>query len=292
MQGIGTEDGSPSNKHTAAANGKGLQIGEFNSSLKNPGDYLFAGHASKTNGVTTSDLDNFVAERWQRSWYVQKSGAVDATLSFDFAAAGLTPPVPTSNSSHYKLLFRSNLSNIFQIVNVKATVNGSNQIDFMLSDNTLQNGYYTIGYSDAILWTGEQNEKWNNGANWSSNTVPTNTSSVIVDHCATCLVLSNSVTLSTISILSSTLTLGAHSLTVSGDVSILGSTVNSQEGVLEAFDFEEVKQSHFNGTILFRKSGNINTTWYGGNEFNAQAKFINLSASDWKIANAENNVMK
>src|SRR5687767_2959706 len=107
VQGIGTTDGSV-NKHNLAGNSKGLQLSELNSSLNTSNEFLIAGHASSSNSLVTTDLPPGELNRWQRAWYIEKTGSVEAKLSFDFSQAGLTPsPNLASDLAGYQLLYKA-----------------------------------------------------------------------------------------------------------------------------------------------------------------------------------------
>jgi hypothetical protein len=214
VQGIGTADGV-ADKHSAASNCKGLQLDETNLSLNAAGEYLFAGHATTTNSVVTSDINSVTTARWERSWYIEKTGQIDAMLTFDFSDAGIAEP-PSLNLTQFKLLYRSTPSGAFSILPVVATSGGTDKIQFALSNVQLQNGYYTVGYSNGILWTGQQNSQWDLPANWSSNSVPTSADLVIIENCSTCPELSASVVVAGAAISGSSLTLENQLLPLRG----------------------------------------------------------------------------
>ena len=139
VAGIGEEaDGN----HTTG-NSAGLIITENNSSL-GTGEYLIAGHKDATNGVTTADLPSGVSARWQRVWYIDKTGAVDAKLTFDFGDAGID--ILPSGSS-YVVLYSPSDPYSFTAKGAVPTVSGD-QVSFNLTNGNLLDGYYTLGTKD------------------------------------------------------------------------------------------------------------------------------------------------
>ena len=145
VQGIGTVDGTA--KHTQAAQGKGLILAELNNTLNTANEFVFAGHGSATNAeLASNDLPQGVIKRWQRDWYIQKTGAVDVRLAFDFAAAGVTVPSDlATQAGRYRLLYRAGLTGPFQVLSANVTLHDNNRISFSLTDGQWQSGYYTLG---------------------------------------------------------------------------------------------------------------------------------------------------
>ncbi|MCS7210643.1 MAG: T9SS type A sorting domain-containing protein, partial [Chloroherpetonaceae bacterium] len=141
VQGIGrASDGSV---HIAANRGEGLNLVELSNSLNN-GEFLLSGH----NGVpavplATTDLPSGVTHRWSRIWYLDKTGNIDARLTFDFgdANAGVLPGV----AANYRLLYRAGTSGAFSTVTTLTTSVQGDQVIFDVADANLNDGYYTIG---------------------------------------------------------------------------------------------------------------------------------------------------
>ena len=146
---IGTTDGMAANKHAQAANSGGLGLSEVNGSLDVANEFLLSGHSSAMNSLVSNDLSGGVRERWQRVWYLAKTGALDAKLSFDLGESGLggarvDPP------GNYRLLYRPATSGTFSVVTqgnspVSAFLENGDQISFTLPNASLASGYYTLG---------------------------------------------------------------------------------------------------------------------------------------------------
>jgi len=125
-------------KVSTSDDGGGLQLGELNASLDVNGEFLVAGHNVGTNSWS-ADMS-----RWNRVWYLDKVGTVDATLTFDFSDAGLGAPA----KKEYVLLFSTD--NTFSSFGKVATAStAGNQVSFNLVDAQLKVGYYTIGWAAA-----------------------------------------------------------------------------------------------------------------------------------------------
>lgn len=298
VQGIGTTDGTV-NKHITTSNGKGLLMAELNNTLNAGNEFLFAGHATSTNSLVTTDLPPGEQSRWQRIWYLQKTGNVDAKLSFDFSQASLVPEIGLNNNlSNYKLLYRSSSTGPFSIVKTGSnalvpTLENGDQLVFALTDAQLSNGYYTIGYAPSLIWTGALNEQWELPGNWNLNRVPTNAEHVFVNACTICPRLNSAVTIGGLQLnTGSALNLGSYNLSVSGTVFLNETKTASTQGVIKATDFAEIKNSIFTGSVTLEKTGGSDNHCYGGNTFSPELKIVNSSNSNWEVSSQSNNVVK
>jgi len=140
--GIGQVDAA--NKVTAAGSaGLGLMV--ENASLGD-GDFLLAGHAQPTNSIVDTQLSGFAIDRWDRAWYLDKTGDLDALLTFDFGDAGLPfLGLPADAGYQFALLFAESLPDDFQVLDfTNWTLNGD-QVSFTMPDAMLRDGYYTLG---------------------------------------------------------------------------------------------------------------------------------------------------
>lgn len=291
VEGIGTTDGTVSNKHSTASNSKGLKLTEMNFSLDADSEFLLAGHASASNGLVTLDIPASVQQRWQRIWYLEKSGSIDAKLSFDISDAGLIVPANLANEfSYYQLLYKASPTGPFTAIPLIPTLENNDQLSFTLNNSQLVNGYYTLGYSQGIMWTGAVNEDWNQAANWSLNRIPSSTDHVIVNLCTTCPRLSNAVDVGSLQLnAGSKIVLGNHTLAVLAISYLNETTIESEQGKLSSVDFSELKSSTFKGAVILEKTGGAENTSYGGN---TEVKIINSSSSAWQISGQSNNLIK
>ena len=162
----------------ASANSAGVYItqsGNFDA-----GDYLLAAHDNTTNDAvsirTGAEITNSGAEAaWNRDWYIEKTGNLDAQLSFNIpeAVAGGKYPETASN---YVLLYRSGTTGDYSQLDTASSIDGSDEVVFNVSDSELQNGYYTLGSIDqsaspvegknARTWYTLVSGDWNNSDIW------------------------------------------------------------------------------------------------------------------------------
>jgi len=110
------------------------------------GEYIMFAHNNTTNSVVTTDLPSGVEARWEKDWYVEKTGSQNATLIFDFPE-GISGEYP-QNVSNYILLFRSGTSGAYSQVTATVNYGDADQVTFDVTDTDLGSGYYTIGSAD------------------------------------------------------------------------------------------------------------------------------------------------
>ncbi len=166
--GIGAEsDGS----HTASTSA-GVRIYENNSSLE-AGDYVFIGHDNSVDSVTTLDCGGSLEQRWNRSWYLDKTGDTDVKISFDFSE-GVGGGSPAS-ADDYRLIYRSSNSGDFSEITVSSKgIENGDQVYFEVANTELNDGYYTIGTVDkenspvdgSKTWYTYMNGDWDEWTTW------------------------------------------------------------------------------------------------------------------------------
>lgn len=127
----------------AQAYGAGLTLASYGTQAN--GDYVLAGHKTATNSLVTSNLPAGVAKRWSRVWYLDKSGAPQATIGFDWSRGGLAADYDPSLTP--RLLYRASDGGAFSVLDVPASVTGD-QATFSLPSAALADGYYTLGLAD------------------------------------------------------------------------------------------------------------------------------------------------
>ena len=126
-----------------------LRLTAITATLNN-GDFLLAGHNNTPHGTTTTNLPAGVEKRWTRSWYVDKTGTLDAYLSFELYQT--YPGRIFSNiKSNYVLLRKNSSTNTYEIVPIdeaSKSFNDKTKITFQLTDAQLNDGEYTVGTLD------------------------------------------------------------------------------------------------------------------------------------------------
>jgi hypothetical protein len=133
--GIGRVDAS---NQLASAGSAGFGV-EARGTLAD-GTYVMAGHKAAANSRVSAGVPHGF-DRWDRVWYVDKTGNADVRVAFDSANAGLTA---ASAAAQHTLLYRSTNSGEFSLVRTDSTASGT-QVTFDLADGQLQDGYYTLG---------------------------------------------------------------------------------------------------------------------------------------------------
>ena len=130
---------------SAGSNGFGIEQ-TAGASMSN---YLTAGYKQVANSLVNTDLPAGVDSRWDRAWYVDKTGTMNATLAFDFSDAGLSLPASTLG---YQLLYSPNnnfeaSNSSFTPLSIAPTVVGDT-VTFSVPNASLNDGYYTLGLLD------------------------------------------------------------------------------------------------------------------------------------------------
>ena len=129
-------------------------------------DYVMWAHDKATNDVISirsgTEITNCGAEAaWNRDWYVEKTGNLDVQMRFNIPEALEGGKYP-KNASNYVLLYRSGTSGDYSQVVTAASIEGSDEVVFNVSDGKLQDGYYTLGSLDqsASPVEGEKGRTW------------------------------------------------------------------------------------------------------------------------------------
>ncbi|HSH03512.1 MAG TPA: Ig-like domain-containing protein, partial [Anaerolineae bacterium] len=168
--GLGQENNDAHTGGTAA----GLTLTADKASLDD-GEYLLAAHQlPTTNSWITTNLTTTINSRWQRSWYLDKTGSLTATISFDLSAGGTAGTF----TQRPVLLYRATLTDTFTELSLLGTISGD-QVHFTLPDNLLTAGYYTLGLAPIppiTLTSSLTTLSWNDnglGCSWLIHRSPT-----------------------------------------------------------------------------------------------------------------------
>ncbi|MDJ1498652.1 sialidase domain-containing protein [Cytophagaceae bacterium DM2B3-1] len=305
IQGIGTLDGTEKNSSSSLGN---FTLAEINNSLNSPNEFLFAGSQLVPVNTTTSDVAASVMQRSEKIWYLQKTGKIDASLTFTFDLPTSSFP-PNNYPAKYCLLYRSDQSKNFTIVttpqglplqptvrtvtitlpftSVKVTTHflKFNVTDGTVASQDLVSGYYTIGrIADKAIWKANAiSSEWNNIQNWEAGQVPTLETDVVINTCSICPILPANVSINTLSLnTGSVLDLKGYILTATKSLDIRQCTLKntaSQGGILRAFNINEVTGSVFSDQMTIEKTGGQTNTWSGGNLFKKRITILNQVGS-------------
>jgi hypothetical protein len=105
-------------------------------------EWLMAGHKTPVNSITAANVTgSYVPWRWDRVWYVDKTGSADTTFAYEFSDAGLANP---GWAIDYALLYSPTNAFAFTDTGLTPTVDGD-LVTFSVTDGDLANGYYTLG---------------------------------------------------------------------------------------------------------------------------------------------------
>ena len=115
--------------------GAGLAIAESGDTLGD-GEWVLAGHKTGVNGWVADDIAG--ALRSDRVWYLDETGDVNVTLTFDLSDAGLS-----NWADEFMLLYSTTNAFAFTDLGLMPAVNGD-QVSFNLTGGSLQDGYYTL----------------------------------------------------------------------------------------------------------------------------------------------------
>ena len=155
-----------------ASNGLGgtIYLSENGADALSDDEHVFVGHNNSNQSTTSQDLTGISdTERYNRIWYLEKTGNLGAIIEFDVVESGLYTDVSGLTATDFSLLTRAGTSGDFTQTTMadNPTFNG-NRIQFTLTDGELASGYYTLGspasskkwyvinsgnWSDAITWT-------------------------------------------------------------------------------------------------------------------------------------------
>ncbi|MDW7693103.1 T9SS type A sorting domain-containing protein [Flammeovirgaceae bacterium SG7u.111] len=275
--GIGkTADGSHE-----LANSTGLILSPYNSSLDDD-EYIIAGHNNTTNLVTADSLAAGIEQRWARTWYIEKTGSLGATITFDFGD-GIDGKYP-QNITNYALL-KWDGAEYAEVTVDNITVNGD-KLNFEVSDANLSlTGIYTVGTKDETnspieggdnrTWYSYQTGNWNDPATWTadgaanpsylnpSSEIPSATDNVVINISRNVTIQStnNNITVSNVrveGILDLTTSYGHDFTAIEGDGTIKMSGYNPGSGTEDNFPDGETTlfaDSLVGGTVEVHGSG-------------------------------------
>ncbi|MEO1548135.1 MAG: gliding motility-associated C-terminal domain-containing protein [Bacteroidota bacterium] len=119
-----------------------------NASLDADGEYIFAGHDDTPMGVTNANLEPSIAQRWSRSWYVERTGDLGTTFSFDLGIIAMGEDFNPNPSDYVLLRWNGSLYQEVSLASSDISVEGST-VRFNMTASNLLNGKYTLGTRNA-----------------------------------------------------------------------------------------------------------------------------------------------
>ncbi|GAA5021578.1 hypothetical protein GCM10011506_02560 [Marivirga lumbricoides] len=151
---------------------------EGGTGLNANGEFLLMGSDATVNGISTSNLGATVQARWNKTWYFDKTGNLDAKISFDLIE-GIGGLYPAGDKNNYVLL-RLNGGN-YNIVPLNAADKAllGSKVEFTVSNANLTDGFYTLGTTNSAqspldgqpnqTWYSYQTGNWNNPLTWTTD---------------------------------------------------------------------------------------------------------------------------
>jgi hypothetical protein len=141
------------------------------------GEFVMAGHSGGGKGTSVANLSAGVSHRWERDWFIKKTGnPINTQVAFSMQE-GVSGGQFPGDLSNYVLLYRPNNSGNYSTVTTGGFISGTDRISFNVAEADLLDGYYTLGTLDninspitgmgAVTWyayTGGGN--WNDPATW------------------------------------------------------------------------------------------------------------------------------
>lgn len=165
---------SSSTSHVEASS-QGFVLAPANSTLDTNGEFILAGHNGTANAVSTANLGTSIKQRWARDWYVEKTGTLDATISFDFGDGIPGGQYPQSKNNYVLLRYDGSNYQDVGIANANKSTNGD-RIVFTVPNADLTNGRYTLGTlnesespvngAPARTWYSYQTGNWSSPGSW------------------------------------------------------------------------------------------------------------------------------
>lgn len=109
------------------------------------GTFVLAGHKTPTNTRVAADMPQGF-QRWNRVWYVDKTGNADVRIGFDSSNAGLPAAAP---NVQFTLMYSPTNAFAFTPVETSPSVAGT-LVTFDVPDARLSDGYYTLAEATPI----------------------------------------------------------------------------------------------------------------------------------------------
>lgn len=168
ITGIGTENGTE--KVSASIFSDALQIEEANNGLDAAGEYLMIAHNSgvaHTSDTETADVaDVDITNRWNKDYYIQRTGVSDVKLRFDFGNTIHT----IGSASDYVLIYRSGTTGEYtRVAAIDYAIENTDQLVITVPGANLETGYYTVARGNQITsrtWYVLTNGNWDDFNTW------------------------------------------------------------------------------------------------------------------------------
>ncbi|MEO9850992.1 MAG: T9SS type A sorting domain-containing protein [Reichenbachiella sp.] len=157
-------------EHNASTGlGGTMYVSENGSDAMSDNEHIFIGHNNSNLSTTSTDLIGVSnTERYNRVWYIQKTGVLGAIIELDIVESGLYASVSGLTATDFSLLRRAGISGDFsQVSMVTNPIFNGNRIQFTLTNAELISGYFTLGSpSEAKKWYVINSGNWSDANTW------------------------------------------------------------------------------------------------------------------------------
>ncbi|SNT25265.1 hypothetical protein SAMN05421640_2964 [Ekhidna lutea] len=174
LVGIGRQTAGNTDTSISGSGGE-IYFDESGGTLDSDDEWVFTGHNGTSHGTTKSDVDAGLTgfSRWARVWYLEKTGTVDITLSFDTDEAGFGPADDIGTTGDFKLLYSTDPSSV-DFTEASGTpaasfTDGNNKVTFTVTDANLADGYYTLGVTEIVNFYSYKSGDWDDPLNWTTD---------------------------------------------------------------------------------------------------------------------------
>lgn len=290
---------SPVN-YTVGSRPRGLNVGDFNGDGRS--DIVMANHESFSVSVLIRNSSNTGFDQAVNyplpvygQWVVV--GDFNGDGKSDLSANGFQQADPYGDNIFVLL---NDGSGVFQnpigflsnglVRSVTAgDFNGDGMADLFAANNNMSN--VSLFESNLAIWKGEISSDWNLPNNWWGKHAPGVNSETVVDVCVTCPQLSGSIQIRRIVIKNAVLNMNSYGIAVNEDTSILQSRIIGP-GSFSSMDILEFSDNTVEGSITLSKTGGVDNSWKGNNNFKGELNITNSSTKTILTASQSPNLIE
>ncbi|WP_456461644.1 LamG-like jellyroll fold domain-containing protein [Reichenbachiella sp.] len=155
----------------AATTGEGgtVYLSENGSDVLADNDHIYVGHNNSNLSTTSTDLTGISdTERYNRIWFLEKTGTSGAIIEFDIVESGQYTDVSGLTPTDFSLLARfGTTGDFFQVAMASPPVFNGSRIQFTLTNAEMANAYFTLGVpSTSKKWYVINSGDWSNTNTW------------------------------------------------------------------------------------------------------------------------------
>lgn len=159
-----------SSSHDATTGEGGtVYLSENGSDALADNDHIYVGHNNSNLSTTSTDLTGISdTERYNRIWYLEKTGTSGAIIEFDIVESGQYTDVSGLTATDFSLLARlGTTGDFFQVSMASPPVFNGSRIQFTLTNAEMANAYFTLGVpSTSKKWYVINSGDWSDTNTW------------------------------------------------------------------------------------------------------------------------------